>query len=80
MDSIERQVIMKYKITYIANSEYCNLKPSDSDCQRSVNVIANTKTEAIMELHEQFDMIPVRGRICQPTNIFPMVWTVENLT
>lgn len=71
---------MKYRITYIVNSDYCSLKPSDTECHRSVDIIANTKTEAIMQLHEQFDMIPVRGKICQPTNIFPQIWTVDNLT
>jgi len=70
---------MKYIVTYIVNSDYCSLKPSDPECQRVVNVEANSKTEAVMQLHEGRGMLRDNSQRCQHGKIMPEIWSVEEV-
>ena len=70
---------MNYKITYIVDSDYCNLQPDNEECKRVVEIIADTKTEAVMKLHEIYNMTPTKGKRCQPTSLFPVVWSIEEI-
>jgi len=68
---------MNYKITYIVDSDYCNLQPDNEECKRVVEIIADTKTEAIMKLHEIYNMSPTNSS--DPTTLFPIVWSIEEI-
>jgi len=66
---------MKYKITTLFRSDYCQLKPSDPTCHRNQIVEANSKVEAVLELHKATEYIlePLRKVT------LPEVWSVEQL-
>lgn len=63
---------MKYKVICLHNSDYCKLKPSDTVCQYTIEVEAESKEEARMLFHS--DM--VRENYNHNANIMPMLWEV----
>jgi hypothetical protein len=70
---------MQYKITYLMNSDYCELKPSDKECQRTITIEANSKVEAVTKLHEQWGMVFSSeqfncGTACK---VQPVIWSIE---
>ena len=70
---------MKYKITYLANSDYCELKPSDKECHRTTVIDANSKAEAVMQLHREMGMVFSPGKKSGEVSKknLPVIWSVE---
>jgi len=66
---------MKYKITTLFHSDYCQLKPSDTTCHMTHVIEANSKVEAVIGLHSDMEFIfePLRKVT------LPEVWSVEVL-
>jgi hypothetical protein len=71
---------MLYKITYLINSDFCNLKPDDKNCHLVARIKANSKTEAIQELHRTFGMsFDQTQRALHSRNVLPKVWEVVEI-
>jgi hypothetical protein len=70
---------MKYRIVLIKNSDYCQLKPDDDTCHYSVIVEADSKTEAIMKMHESAGMTRSIGTKKGGGKILPEVWEIKVL-
>ena len=64
---------MKYKITCLHNDDFCLINPSDTECHYSVVVEADSKAEAIFQVHQDRGMIYMQERKA----VLPMVWTTE---
>lgn len=61
---------MKYRIIYLENSEYCQLKPSDQECHHTYTVNASNYIEAVRMMYQE-----IGGFDALQKNITPMVWT-----
>jgi hypothetical protein len=70
---------MQYKVTTIVNSDYCQVQPSDNECQRVCIIDADSKGAAIMKIHEQEGMVRLLGLKCNEGKILPEIWSVEEV-
>ena len=66
---------MMYRVTFVQNSDYCKLNPSDKDCLFSVDLEAPTKAEAAYKYHRNTGM--VFDPIAKST--LPVVWGIKEL-
>jgi len=66
---------MHFKVTTLYSSDYCQLVPSDTTCHVTHVIEANSKVEAVMELHSY--QPNTFGPIRKVT--LPEVWSVEVL-
>jgi hypothetical protein len=70
---------MLYKVTYLLNNSYCEAQPSDNECQREQLVEANSKAEAVMNLHYDRGMIRVNSIKNGGGKSLPDIWSVEKV-
>lgn len=66
-----------YRITLYTNTDYCELKPSDTDCHYSVTVKAKDKYHAVWDYlyrlrEERKIILQVRSK-----ELVPKVWSVD---
>ena len=68
---------MLYKITYLINSDYCELRPDDPKCHIEQRIESNSKVEAVQELHRICGMVSEQNqRALHSKNILPIVWEI----
>lgn len=67
---------MIYNITFIVDSDYCLLQPSDTVCQRQILIEADNKTQAVMRFHkEKGDLIKGIGS----HNNSLVIWSIDKV-
>jgi hypothetical protein len=69
-----------YQITYLINSDYCSLNPSDTECQRKETIYADNKTKAILEFHQLMGMSRSASTRCGEGKTLPEVWSIDELS
>ena len=66
---------MHFKVTTLHRTNYCELVPSDTTCHMTHVIEANSKIEAVMELHSDVEFAFDLAR----KMTLPEVWSVEQL-
>jgi hypothetical protein len=62
-----------FTITYLCNSDYCRIKPSDPECHRTVEIEAESLVQAQYKLWEMFGC---KNDDAHNHNALPVVWEI----
>jgi len=70
---------MIYQLTFINDTDYCQIKPSDTDCHYRVKVEANSKYEAVWEYLSAWRQSTGIKNAYLPDTFKPILWTVNEV-
>ena len=70
---------MIYKLTFINDTDYCNLKPSDIKCQYRVTVKAKNKYDAVWSYLTDWRANTKTDNQVSANYCKPVLWTVEEV-
>lgn len=73
------QTSMTYRVTFLHKTDYCNLRPDDTECHYTREVEAKDKQQAIWQcLVEKRTDIYLDNKVT-PYYYLPQVWSVEEM-
>jgi hypothetical protein len=70
---------MTYQLTFVTNTDYCQIKPSDTNCQYRVTIKADSKYEAVWEYLSAWRQSTALKGAYLPDTFKPILWTVKEM-